>query len=474
MTSLADPTARRNAVARGLVPPVRIAEQPLHWTVEERLAHHGCPGTSVAVMRDGGIDWVDGFGVRELGRPEPCGPDTVFMVASCSKPVTAMLVLQQVERGVLDLDTPINRYLRRWQLPDNDLTAAHPVTLRTALSHTAGLTVGGWGVVPRDGQPVPTWLELAEGRPPSKMGPVVVDRAYDGRDRYSGGGYLLAQMALEDQLGRPFAELADEMIFTPLGMTRTSFATPPSAALLDDLASGHPGDGTVCAGGWMHSPESGAGGLFSTARDYATFLLACRAAYHGEPGALLGASLAREAMTRHEQSAFGLGFRRPGDGAAARINHGGSNDGYQCETDLFLDSGDGAVVLTNAVPGIFLYREILNGIAEVYDWPHYLLPPKHLKALTTDEMQRYAGAYRIVSGIEMPLLRVWVEDGRMFNAIDGMRFGVQEAFCDVDGVLFNQTGPFETRCTFGPDGKVDELVVGEGAVEIMRAVRVPD
>ena len=62
----------------------------------------------------------------------------------------------------------------------------------------------------------------------------------------------------------------------------------------------------------------------------------------------------------------------------------------------------------------------------------------------------------------------------MFNAIDGMRFGVQEAFCDVDGVLFNQTGPFETRCTFGPDGKVDELVVGEGAVEIMRAVRVPD
>ena len=93
-------------------------------------------------MREGGIDWVDGFGVRELGRPEPCGPDTVFMVASCSKPVTAMLVLQQVERGVLDLDTPINRFLRRWQLPDNELTAAHPVTLRTALSHTAGLTVG--------------------------------------------------------------------------------------------------------------------------------------------------------------------------------------------------------------------------------------------------------------------------------------------------------------------------------------------
>ncbi len=471
---MTDSLERRAAVAGGLVPPVRIAEQPLHWTIDERLAHHGCPGTSVAVMRGGRIDWADGFGVRELGRPEPCTADTVFMVASCSKPVTAMLVLQQVERGVLSLDAPINTHLRRWQLPDNEFTHAHPVTLRTALSHTAGLTVGGWGVVPRDGSAVPTWLELLEGRAPSKMGPVVVDKPYDGRDRYSGGGYLLAQMALEDTLGRPFASLADEMIFTPLGMTRTSFATPPSAALLTDLASGHPGDGTVCAGGWMHSPESGAGGLFSTARDYATFLLACRAAYHGEPGAILGASLTREAMTRHEHSAFGLGFRRPGDGPTARLNHGGSNDGYQSETDLFLESGDGAVVLTNAVPGIFLYREILNGIAEVYDWPGYLLPPKHLKVLTDVEMQRYAGAYRITSGIEMPLLRVWVENGRLYNAIDGMRFGVQEAFCDTNGVLFNQTGPFETTCTFGPDGRVHELVVGEGGVVILRAERVDE
>lgn len=469
-----DPQERRLAVARGLVPPVRIADRPLHWTVEERLAHHRCPGVGVAVMHQGRIDWADGFGVREEGTDLPVGGDTVFMVASCSKPVTAMLVLQQVERGVLDLDVPMNRYLRRWQIPENDFTADHPVTLRRALSHTAGLTVGGWGVVPRDGSPVPTWLDLVEGRPPSKLGPVYVDKTYDGTDRYSGGGYLLAQMALEDQLGRPFADLADEMIFTPLGMTRTSFRAVPSTALLADIASGHPGDGTVCAGGWMTSPEAGAGGLFSTARDYARFLLGCRAAYHGEPNAILGQSLAQEAMTRHDRSAFGLGFRVLGDGPAKRINHGGSNDGYQSETDLFLDSGDGGVVLTNAVPGIFLYREVMNAIAEVYDWPHFLLPPKRLKVLTEDELQRYVGAYRITSGMEMPLLRVWTEGGRLFNAIDGIRFGEQEAFCDTDGVLFNQTGPFETRPEFGPDGRVASLTVREGDVIILRAERIDD
>ena len=463
---------RREAVARGLLPPVRIAEQPLHWTMAERLEHHRCPGVAVAAMHEGRIDWVDGFGVREQGRPEPVGPDTVFMVASCSKPVTAMLVLQQVARGVLDLDAPLNGYLRRWQIPDNDFTADHPVTLRRALSHTSGLTVGGWGVVPRDGQPVPTWLDLLEGRPPSKLGAVFVDKAYDGTDRYSGAGYLLAQMALEDVLDRRFADLADEMIFSPLGMTRTSFRATPSEAMLSDIASGHPGDGsTVWAGGWMISAEAGAGGLFSTARDYATFLLACRAAHHGEAGAILGSSLARQAMTRHDQSAFGLGFRVLGDEARKRINHGGSNDGYQSETDLFLESGDGGVVLTNAISGIFLYREILNALAEVYEWPDFLLAPKHLKVLTDDDLQRYVGTYRIVSGMEMPLLRVWTECGRLYNAIDGIRFGEQETFCDTDGVLFSQTGPFETRPEFGDDGRVQHLTVREGDVVILRAER---
>jgi hypothetical protein len=161
-----------------------------------------------------------------------------------------------------------------------------------------------------------------------------------------------------------------------------------------------------------------------------------------------------------------------GEGDALRVNHGGSNDGYQSETDTFLESGDGGVVLTNAVSGIFLYREILNGVAEVYDWPGYLLPPKRLKTLTEDDFHALVGAYRIVSGMEMPLLRVWRDGDRLFNAIDGMRFGEQETFCDTDGVLFNQTGPFETFTHRDSDGRVIDLEVREGNVVILRAERV--
>jgi hypothetical protein len=96
---------RREAVEHGLLPIMRIAGQPLTYDLDDRLAHYDCPGVGIAVMHEGRLDWADGFGRRHADRPDPVGVDTVFMVASCSKPVTAMLALQQVDRGVIDLDT---------------------------------------------------------------------------------------------------------------------------------------------------------------------------------------------------------------------------------------------------------------------------------------------------------------------------------------------------------------------------------
>ena len=461
---------RREAVASGLLPIVRVADQPWRWTMAERQAHYGCPAVGVAAIKDGRIDWVDSFGVADRDDPRPVGPDTLYMVASCSKPVTAMIVLQQVERGHLDLDVDINTYLRRWQVPVNEFTAEHPVTLRRALSHTAGLNINGWGAI-RQGDPVPTEFDLLEGRPPSHLPAVVVDKAYDGVDRYSGAGFLLSQMVLEDVLGRPFAELADEFVFTPLGMTRTTYAQPLPERYRTDVASGHGDDGAPMPGGWMIASEMAAGGLFSTPRDYATFLLAARSAYHGERGAILGHSLAREMMSREARGVFGLGFRVLGNGSTVRINHGGSSDGYQSETNLFLESGDGGVVLTNATSGLFLYREVHNALADVYGWPDFMPEPKHLHQMTREEMERLTGDFRILAGIELPRIKVWIEGDRLLSQVPGLRFGVQEVFCDVNGVLFNQTGPFETHVTYGPDGRASSLEVREGGVPMIRAER---
>ena len=127
---------------------------------------------------------------------------------------------------------------------------------------------------------------------------------------------------------------------------------------------------------------------------------------------------------------------------------------------------------SNATSGLLLFREVLNGIADAYDWPGYMPTPKRLATLSDADLERYVGEYRIVAGIELPLLTVWAEGGRLFNQVPGLRFGVQEVFCDTDGVLFSQTGPFETHVIFGPDGRAAELQVVEGSVPVLRAVRV--
>ncbi|HEY0104853.1 MAG TPA: serine hydrolase domain-containing protein [Rhizomicrobium sp.] len=479
---MAAPDARRKQVENGILPIMRIAGRDQRWPIAERMAHYDVPGVGVAAMRGGEIDWAQGYGLREKGRPEPVDADTVFMGASTSKPVTGFLVMHMVERGVVELDVEINRYLKRWQLPQNDFTRAAPVTLRNMLNHTAGLTVNGWPVTPR-GRPLPTVFDLLEGRRPPVdnpgpnefvMPPVRVNQKPGRTRRYSGGGFLLAQMAIEDLTGKAFDALADELIFQPLGMTRTTFRSNPLAGrLTGNIASGHGPDSVPLPGGWLVSPEMGAGGLFTTAADYARFHIGFRNAWLGKPGAVLRQDLAQEMATRRGDGEFGVGWRVLGEGATLRVNHGGSNGGYQSETNSYLVSGDGGMVFTNAVPGLFLFCEVLNGIADVYDWPGFMPPPKRVVPIPADQLYKYEGEYRIVSGVELPLMKIWSEDGELKSLIPGMRAGTRTLFLDDTGRFFNQSGPYETQIHYGADGRAAELVAYEGSEEILRAVRAP-
>lgn len=471
MNMLSTPGARAEKFAANLLPTVRIAGEDTRWSMDERLAHYKCPGVGVAAILDGRLDWSAGYGVRGRQDPRPVDGETVFMAASCSKPVCAMVVLQQVERGLVDLDVDVNVYLKRWQIPQNEFTAGETVTLRRMLSHTAGLSINGWPVVPQ-GDPLPTAFDILEGRPPSVHSAVVVNKRPGGSHRYSGGGFLLAEMLIEDVTGRRFDELADELIFAPLGMKSSTFTHPLPRHLQINVAGGHHMDGSPIPGGWMISVDKGAGGLMCSATDFARFQIACRDAWLGRPGAILPQSLAREMMTRQGQSSFGLGWDIIGEGANQRFNHGGSNDGYQSETDCYLESGLGGAAFTNAVSGIFLFREILNGLADLYDWPGYLLAPKTVQRLSAEELDRYTGIYSICSGIELPIMKVWREGDQLLSEIPGLRVGVRRTFVDENGVLFNQSGPFETHPTFGSDGRVASLtVLSGGTTEILRAER---
>src|SRR3546814_2008897 len=102
------------------------------------MARYHVPGVSVAVISDGKIDWVNGYGVTRAGGTLPVSESTLFQAASIVKLVTATGALRLVQLGVLNFDRDVNLQLRTWRVPSNQYTAERPVTLRDLLSHRAG------------------------------------------------------------------------------------------------------------------------------------------------------------------------------------------------------------------------------------------------------------------------------------------------------------------------------------------------
>jgi CubicO group peptidase (beta-lactamase class C family) len=470
-TSSSDPRAAR--VANGLLPISPLEGDRTRWTMAERCRHYQCPGLSVAVMEGGEIAWADGFGVRELGGPA-VDAQTMFAAASLSKPVTALLALQLVEAGMLALDQPVNDVLKGWQVPQNEFTRQMPVTLRWLLSHRAGTTVHGFGAFPPDAL-LPTIIDVLEGRPPAVTAPVRVDKVPGGTTRYSGGGTTIVQLLLEELSGMDFASLAQLRIFAPLGMTRSTFVQPLPEAFRDNVASGYEEGGVMLPERQTCTPQLAAGGLYTTARDYACFMLACRAAWAGGKDALLSQPLAREMMRAQAPEIYGLGWQILHEGSRLRFGHGGSNEGFQSESTCYLERGDGAVVLTNAASGLTFYWEVFNAIADVHGWRDFMRPPKRERMLTSEEMQRYVGEYEIISGPGFPMTRILVEDGLLKSETPGMRGGRRHIRMDQNGNFFHDFGPYDTKPLYGADGRARELVVlRDGEIEVMRVRRKPD
>lgn len=462
----------QDQLRHALLPIVPVAGEDQRAPMAQRLAHYACPGLAAAVLDGGHVVWSGGYGLTEAGGP-PVTADTVFAGASISKPLTAVLAMQQVERGRLDLDTDVNGVLQAWKVPETPYTRQRPVTLRNLLSHRAGTTVHGFGGVAPDA-PRPSVLQTLRGEPPATNPPVTVDKTPGGSVRYSGGGYTLVQLLLEETTGRSFAELARSMIFEPLEMTGSTFEAPLPAALAARAAAGHDAQGQRLPARLSVCPQAAAGGVHLTAGDYARFMGAFRDAWAGERSPLLRPASAQQMVQARDGGEFGLGWRVLGHGDTLRIAHGGSNEGYQCETTCYLASGRGAVVLTNAVSGALLYWEVLNTIADVCDWPGFLPPPRQVVPLDAAGRAQLAGRYRIVSGVDAPYLEVVDRDGQAWAQIVGHRAAPVPVLVDESGRLFNRYSPFDSEALRDASGQVVEIVGYDRGTEILRARREPE
>ena len=171
----ADLDQRTQRVEQGLRPATVAKGQAIpKMTIAERLGFYKVPGVSVAVMQDGKVEWARGFGTTSAEGGKPVNAETLFQAASISKHVAAMVALHLVDEGKLSLDEDVNLKLRSWKVPENQFTNNEKVTLRRLLNHSAGLTVHGFAGYAA-GAPVPTLLEVLDGKKPANSDPIRVD-----------------------------------------------------------------------------------------------------------------------------------------------------------------------------------------------------------------------------------------------------------------------------------------------------------
>ena len=173
-----------------------------------------------------------------------------------------------IQEGRLELDTPANRQLTTWQIPDNAFTKDHPVTLRNLLGHTAGLTVHGFPGYAA-GTPVPSVVQVLQGKPPANTAAVLVEREPGTLWNSSGGGLTIAQLMMTDVANQPFPELMRQRVFAPLGMTDSSYEQPLPPARAAVGATGYLRSGSSVEGRFHTYPEMAAAGLWTTPIDLA-------------------------------------------------------------------------------------------------------------------------------------------------------------------------------------------------------------
>ena len=440
------------------------------------------PGAAVAVVENGEIVLLKGYGLADLDNVRPMTADTVLRAGSLSKNITSLAVLRLVAEGRLDLDAPLADLLPGFEI-DNPWAASDPMRLSHLLEHTAGIEGSTYyeyafsqpGVRPQD------YADMMSGRIRVRWPP-------GWYYSYANPGHTLAALALERACDCRFDDYVTARIFAPLGMSSSTFLL--ADAEVDRIARSYRGDGKTESSFWL-MPIRPSGAMLTTAADlarliqfYATRGSAFDAAI--VPPALLermeNPSTSAAARAGMIEGGYGLGNFGffAGDG---HIFHGhtGATDGYRTWAGYDPDRQRGFALMLNADSSADRAR--LRDILTSYLTRDY--PPAAVQAaVEDDELGAYAGWY-VPFTHDMPLrswlwqtfgaVRIAAADGRLSMA--SIRPGAAETgLVPVGNGLFRLPDlPVPTAAFVrGPDGEL--VYVSSDAyrrVTVLRAFGVP-
>lgn len=346
MASAADPVADTQITAA-------IAQ--LDTLIPEYLQQSGVPGAAVAVVHGDQLLYAKGFGVRDVDTGAPVTAETVFQLASVSKPIGASVIAGAIGRDIVAWDDPVKQHLPWFRLSDayvtDHVTIGDMYAMRSGLPGEAGDMLELIGFTRR---------QIIERLRHLPLDPFRITY------HYTDFGMTVGAQAVAEAAGRPWADLSAELVYRPLGMTSTSstyrdFLARPNRAELHEKEHG-----AYVSRAWRNADaQSAAGGVSSNVLDVAKWLQMELA-----DGAFLGAQVVdAEALATANNTQirkppvnlpaalpqfYGYGMNIFVDGSG-RVNLGHSGAftaGGGTNVQMLPDSDLGIVTLTNAEAGL--------------------------------------------------------------------------------------------------------------------------
>lgn len=471
-----------------LGPPAQAADSyvdqavaALPGIVEQMQQRTGVPGIAVAVVHNDQVVYSQGFGVRSVTSGDPVTPETVFQLASVSKPLGAAVVAATVGKGTLKWQDPVRKFLPGFQLSDKYVT--RNATVADMYSHRSGLP----GVVGNElesyGYNRNTIIKRLRYAP---LSPFRISYSY------SNFGLTVGGEATARAAGTTWEKLADKMIFKPLRMSRSSYRHKDFVARKNRVTLHQQrGDGTWITAERRPDAQAPAGGASSTVLDMAKWLRMELANGKFDGERVVKAGPLREARSLQirtsataddatKVSGYALGIDTGTDATGrVRWTHSGAfSAGAATRVMMIPDLDLGLVVLTNGWP-IGVPEAIAESFADLAetgavtkDWLAVFRPafaqfttpnrtidgkPRPANPKPAAALARYTGTYRndfvgtakvnkrgkrlvlrlgpAKRGLELPL-RHWSGDVFSFRAVNSLRTVMPAGF--ISGVTFNR------------------------------------
>lgn len=332
-------------------------QELLDEKIPQILHDFSVPGVAIAIIDDGEIAIQKGYGFADVEKEAKVTTKTGFNIASISKTVAAWGIMKLVQEGKVELDAPASYYLTRWQLPASEFNSDE-VTIRRLLSHTGGLSLHGYpGWTPRD--TLPTIEESLDGKT-NGAGAVEIVMEPGTKYQYSGGGYTMLQLIIEEVSGQTFEDYMQKEILNPLGMTNSSFKIDEKIMAASAVEYDHFGEETD----FELFTAQAAAGLHTTMEDFTRFAFAnlYRNKDLKASNSVLSASILEQMMESAPSfnEGYGLGYERDTRKSMKGFRgHSGGNTGWQSLFRVDPVSNDGFIMFTNGGGGYNIINAIL-------------------------------------------------------------------------------------------------------------------